>query len=324
MFSKHLFKLSELTPQQQTDGGSRIKANKENFPILQGMSLYKLILQPNGIREPHWHANANELGYCLKGKVLINLYHTADTIATFVVEKGDVFFIPSGALHHIENIGDTLAELVLNFSHENTEDFNLSSSLGAFSDAVLGNTWDVKKQVFTTLKRSLQDSFATLRQTPPVVPDHAYYNTPYKYKLESSEPLLIKEGGLARMARQNVWPIVRSQALYSLLLTGIGMREPHWHPETAELGFVKEGRGRMSILHPEGKLETYVMEEGDIYFIPKAYPHHIENLENTPLDVLVFFDQGMPRDIGFTASVRSYSNETLASITQNEPAFFAN
>ncbi len=70
MGSKHLLKLSQLPPDEKTEGGLRIKANKKNFPILRGMSLYKLILNPQGIREPHWHANADELGYCLSGEVL--------------------------------------------------------------------------------------------------------------------------------------------------------------------------------------------------------------------------------------------------------------
>lgn len=322
MASEHLFKFSQTVPQEKTEGGFRVKADKSNFPILCGMSLYKLVLKPNGIREPHWHANADELGYCLKGRVLITLYDTADTKASFLVEAGDAFLIPSGALHDVENVGNENAELLLSFSHENTEDFNLSSSLGAFSNAVLGNTWGVQEQTFESLKRSTEAVFATLRKSPAVIPESARYATPYRYSLDKSRPLLVREGGNARMARQNVWPIAQRQALYSLTLTGQGMREPHWHPETAELGYVEQGRARMSILSPSGVVDTYVLEEGDIYFIPKAYPHHIENMEGEKLHMLIFFDQGMPRDIGFTAGVRSYSDEVLGSITKTDPAFF--
>lgn len=322
MTSEHLLKFSQLKSDEETEGGFRVKANKKNFPILQGMSLYKLVLMPNGVREPHWHANADELGYCLKGKVLITLYHTGDTKATFLVQAGEVFLIPSGALHHIENVDEIPAELILNFSHEDPEDFQLSSTLGMFSDAVLGNTWNVKQQVFESLKRSLNSSFAVLKKKPTIIPEDAYYSTPYRYSLEAAQPLITNESGSARMARQNIWPIAKRQALYSLRLTNEGMREPHWHPETAELGYVEKGKGRMSILSPSGKVDTYIMEEGDVYFIPKAYPHHIENLTNEPLHLLIFFDQGMPRDIGFTGSVRSYSNEVLASVMHSSPEFF--
>ena len=318
MTSKHFFKLSKLSPQEQTEAGKRTRASKQNFPILQGMSLYKLLLEPKGIREPHWHANASELGYCLKGTVLINMYHTDNMRSNFLVEEGDVFFIPSGALHHIENVGNSNAELLLQFSHEEPEDFNLSSTLSVFSDAVLGNTWNVSKDIFHSLKRTSQSVFATLRSDLALIPENARYETPYRYSLKKSNPLLTNEGGSAYVARQNIWPILKNQALYSLCLTNIGMREPHWHPETAELGYVEKGRGRMSILSPSGEIDTYIMEEGDIYFIPKAYPHHIENLQNEILHLLIFFDQAMPRDIGFTGSILSYSEEVLSSVTKME------
>ena len=278
MHSEHLLKLSKLAPDEKSEGGLRIKANKKSFPILHGMSLYKLVLNPHGIREPHWHANADELGYCLRGQVLVSLYNTGDTKATFLVEAGEAFFIPSGALHDIENVGETAAELILNFSHESPEDFHLSSTMGMFSDAVLGNTWNVDAKVFQELKRSLKYSFASLRKKPPIIPDDTRYSSPYRYRLEAAHPLLMNAGGSARMARHDTWPIIKRQALYSLHLTGQGMREPHWHPETAELGYIHKGKGRMSIQNPSGSVDTYMMEEGDIYFIPRAYPHHIEKI----------------------------------------------
>ena len=66
--------------------------------------------------------------------------------------------------------------------------------------------------------------------------------------------------------------------MFSLVITSAGMREPHWHPETAEMGYVIKGHARMTILQPSGdnKLDTYILKPGDVYFIPRAYPHHIE------------------------------------------------
>ena len=80
------------------------------------------------------------------------------------------------------------------------------------------------------------------------------------------------------------------------------------------MGYVVSGQGKMSILSPTGKADTYQMQEGDIYFIPKAYPHHIENIDSSDLHILVFFDQAMPQDIGFSGSIKSFSDEILASV----------
>jgi oxalate decarboxylase len=147
----------------------------------------------------------------------------------------------------------------------------------------------------------------------PSIEESALYVSPYKYKIESASPLISTTGGNVRVARQDTWPILKNQSLYSLVISNEGMREPHWHPETAELGYVNKGRIRMSILTPKGDVDTYEIGEGDIYFIPKAYPHHIENMSDEASHLLVFFDQALPKDIGFSASVKSFSNELLTA-----------
>jgi oxalate decarboxylase len=42
---------------------------------------------------------------------------------------------------------------------------------------------------------------------------------------------------------------------------------PHWHPITAEMGYVHEGSGRMTVMEPDGTFDTWYLEEGDVYFI---------------------------------------------------------
>jgi oxalate decarboxylase len=287
------------------------------------MSFYKLTLHPQAVREPHWHANADELGYCLKGRLLISIYGNKNTKETFLITDGDAFFIPSGALHSIENIGQETAEAILQFSHEEPEDFGLSSVFGVFSNAVLGNTWGVPASHFKTMRRLSKEAFIAKVAKSSVLSKEMHYTSAYQFPLENSPALISNEGGSAKVARNNVWPILQRQALYSLQLTGKGMREPHWHPETAELGYVASGKGRMSILSPSGKVDTYQMQAGDIYFIPKAYPHHIENLKSSDLHLLIFFDQAMPQDIGFTGSVKSFSDEVLSSVMQCDRQVFA-
>lgn len=311
---KHHFPLHQFSPQDQSEGGYRIRVTKSQFPVLKNMSFYKLVLNPQSVREPHWHANADELGYCLKGKLLISFYGNKNTKETLIVKEGEAFYIPSGALHSLENIAQETAEVILHFSHEEPEDFGLSSAFGMFSDAVLGNTWNVPASHFQAMKRSTKASFITKLEKSTPISKEMHYSSPHQFALEESHPLIENSGGTARVARSNVWPILNKQALYSLRLTNEGMREPHWHPQTAELGYVAEGKGRMSILSPLGKVDTYEMQKGDIYFIPKAYPHHIENLQSSELHLLIFFDQAMPQDIGFTASVKSFPDAVLSKV----------
>jgi oxalate decarboxylase len=101
----------------------------------------------------------------------------------------------------------------------------------------------------------------------------------------------------------------------ALRLGGNGMREPHWHPETAEMGYVLTGRSRMTIKSPgdgPSSLDTFEIGPGDMYFIPKGYPHHIENLGTDELHFLIFFDRAMPEDIGYTGSIPAFPRRMVA------------
>ena len=100
--------------------------------------------------------------------------------------------------------------------------------------------------------------------------------------------------------------------MFSLRVLGSGMREPHWHPETAEMGYVVAGRGRMTIRSPGTSVDTYELGPGDVYFIPRAYPHHIEDLGSDPLHFLVFFDQANGGDIGYTGGISAFPRRIVA------------
>ena len=68
--------------------------------------------------------------------------------------------------------------------------------------------------------------------------------------------------------------------MYSLRVTEDGMREPHWHPVTAEMGYVQHGDARMTVMNPDGALDTWTLTAGDMYFIPR--PTRITSRTSAP------------------------------------------
>jgi len=102
---------------------------------------------------------------------------------------------------------------------------------------------------------------------------------------------------------------------YSLVIEDTGMREPHWHPITAEMGYVHRGQARMTVLDPDGSTDTYYLKEGDMYYIPPAYPHQIEVLPEGGTDIhfCIFFDQPAPQDVGYKASAMAMPHEAMAA-----------
>lgn len=319
----HKFPLSLTPPQLSTPCGSRTSATKSNFPILRGLSLYRLVIAEGCFREPHWHANADELSYCLRGEALVTIFASGNVHSQFTIAAGEMFFVPSGSLHAIENTGSGEVEFVITFSHEEAEDFGLSGFAGCLTPAVLGNTWNLPGDVLAGVTQSAEDITFGRLTSPPVIPESAHFAHPLKFAIESRAPLLSNAGGSAIVARRDTWPALRAQAMYSLRLQGIGMREPHWHPETAELGYVLAGHARMTVKSPGNAVETYELRPGDIYFIPRAYPHHIENLADTEMRFLIFFDTPDVQDIGLTGGIPAFADRVIGptlGLTENQTA----
>ncbi|MBA3912740.1 MAG: cupin domain-containing protein [Acidobacteriales bacterium] len=316
----HLRSLQQKPATFANSSGAITRIEVSDFPVLKGLSLRRLLLSPRGVREPHWHANAHELGYCLRGEHLVTMARSHSQRDSFTISGGQMFFVPSGALHHIENVGEQEGEMILAFSCEQVEDFGLSGTFGAFTDAVLGNTLGVPADEMASLSRSLENTLIGTRAAAAIPQGQELFSSPFKYDLEAAAPPIATAGGSAHTAQATSWPILRELSMFSLRISDQGMRELHWHPETAEMGYVTAGHDRMSILSPGASLDTYEMKADDMYFVPRAYPHHIENVAGGELAILVFFDQSQPADIGGRSLASAFSREVLAATFQIDPA----
>ncbi|NAS20629.1 cupin domain-containing protein [Herbidospora sp. NEAU-GS84] len=310
--SPHIMSLGKVRPTFENDLGSVTVVDEKVLPILDRLSLKRVVLEPGAIREPQWNVNANQLAYVVAGTVLVSILGNADTFSSFVVRPGQMYHVESGAVYHIENIGADRAELVLALRSERPQHFSVRDSFTAMTDAVLGNTFDLQASAFAAFDRSPAQQI--VRRTGPadVTPTATLPNAKL-FDIESQAPVLTYSYGDARMARHQFWAALDDISMYSLRIKESGMREPHWHPVTAEMGYVAKGHARMRVLDPDLSLDEYLLGPGDLYFVPRAYPHHIEVIGDDEMHFLIFFDQPMPADIGYKATATAFSREVLAA-----------
>jgi oxalate decarboxylase len=83
--SPHVRSLLEAEVQHESELGSIRRLTAVNFPILERISIKRLVIEPGAIREPHWHANADELTYCVAGDVLVSVLDNADVFGSCTV-----------------------------------------------------------------------------------------------------------------------------------------------------------------------------------------------------------------------------------------------
>ena len=85
-----------------------------------------LDLEPGGLRELHWHPNADEWQYVIEGKVSVTLFGSHGRYRTETLDKGDVGYIPQGYGHSIENVGDKPCRVLIGFNTGHYEAIDLS------------------------------------------------------------------------------------------------------------------------------------------------------------------------------------------------------
>ena len=207
--SVHIFNLDGAIPQFQSPTGSRTLMNADNFPILSGMGAVLLLLKKGGVREPHWHPNASELGYCITGNARMTIFMTNARHVTFTINPGQLIFIPRGYWHDIENIGKEEAKFVIVYNNERPEDLGITGSVGSMSARVLDRIFGIRPPgLFDQLNyKSSQDVIvgakpADFSSSSRIELPNTDTNS-YKYSLGSIIPQIQTSGGTASFGNCN-------------------------------------------------------------------------------------------------------------------------
>jgi len=286
------------------------------------MALATILLKKRGVREPHWHPNANEMTYCIEGKALISIFSPGNTHDTFTLSKGEVVYFPKGYIHHIENIHSGDSRFLLAYDQHLPEDLDLSESLASMPAHALAATFGTKEEGFQKIKKQAKDTFISQRKTTSKLASLSVSNH-NKFDLESIKPQIETKGGSVRIANSLNFPQLEELALFSLRIAKNGIREPHWHPNATELNYVIAGKARLTIFSPGGEKDTFTLLPGQGSVIPTGYFHYIENASSTALHMAVYFNHPTPDDIGLSGALSAFSNEVLDSLFSTDPAFFA-
>jgi len=86
-------------------------------------------VHPGGLRELHWHPNADEWQYYIAGKGRMTVVATGNKARTMDFQEGDVGYVEKTLLHYIENTGDTDLIFLEMFKSSHYQDLSLSEWL---------------------------------------------------------------------------------------------------------------------------------------------------------------------------------------------------
>jgi oxalate decarboxylase len=113
----------------RTRSGTVRIVDSSNFPAAKTIAAALVEVEPRGMRELHWHPNADEWQYYLDGQARMTVFTADANAGTIDYQAGDVGYIPRVTGHYIENTGLTTLRFLEIFRSDHYADVSLAKWL---------------------------------------------------------------------------------------------------------------------------------------------------------------------------------------------------
>jgi oxalate decarboxylase len=139
------FSLGSGAPARATKGGSVRIADSRNFTVSTTVAAALVTVHPGGLREMHWHPNADEWQYWIKGKGQMTVFNTGPNAVTMDFNAGDVGYVKKNLGHYIKNTGDTDLQFLEVFKSPYFADVSLSDWISRTPPAMVAQHLNVSE-----------------------------------------------------------------------------------------------------------------------------------------------------------------------------------
>jgi oxalate decarboxylase len=123
------FRTMEMPATKLTKGGEVRIVDSSKFKVATTVAMAMVTVHPGGLRELHWHPNADEWQYYIAGKGRMTVVATGNKARTLDFRAGDVGYVEKTLLHYVENTGDTDLVFLEMFKSSYYQDLSLSQWL---------------------------------------------------------------------------------------------------------------------------------------------------------------------------------------------------
>ena len=149
----HRFALMAQKPRVSTAGGQLYVASAKEFPVSSTMTGTVLKLKPGAMHEPHWHTDANEWHYVLRGRTRVTLFAFDKRVAVAELSAGECAYIPANCGHSIQNIGQEDAEVISALDSGAYHESSLGDWLAKAPRHLLANNFGVSEAAVANFGR---------------------------------------------------------------------------------------------------------------------------------------------------------------------------
>lgn len=123
------FRKSQMKTPIQTKGGEVTIIDSSTFRVSTTIAAAIVTVRPGGIRELHWHPNADEWQYFMSGQGRMTVFATGGRARTMDFQAGDVGYVQKTLPHYIQNTGNGDLKFLEMFKSNQYQDLSLSEWL---------------------------------------------------------------------------------------------------------------------------------------------------------------------------------------------------
>lgn len=134
-------------------GGAVRIADGANFPANQSIAAALVDIEPGGIRELHWHPNADEWQYYIEGQARMTVFASGGKARTFDYRAGDVGYVPFAMGHYIENSGTTTVRYLEMFKSARFQDMSLKQWMAVTPHELVQQHLNIDRALLDALPR---------------------------------------------------------------------------------------------------------------------------------------------------------------------------
>lgn len=289
------------THMQLNHGGWSREITVRDLPIAATLAGVNMSLTPGGVRELHWHQQA-EWAYMIWGSARITAMDASGRNFIADVGPGDLWYFPAGLPHSIQGLAEG-CEFLLVFDDGHFSDLNTLSISDWFAHTpkdVLSANFGVPENAFDHIPKEqvyiFQDQVPGSLESQEIQSPYGTVPLSFKHRLLAQEPI-ITPGGSVRIVDSSNFPISKTVAAALVEIKPGAMRELHWHPNQDEWQYYLAGQGRMTVFAGNGAARTFDYRAGDVGYVPFAFGHYIQNTGTETLWFLEMFRSDRFEDI---------------------------
>ena len=302
-------------------GGWAREVTQADFAISDAVSGVNMRLGPGGVRELHWHQQA-EWAVMVDGACRITVLDGKGRPAVRDVQRGDLWYFPPGLPHSLQGLGATGAEFVLVFDNGKASEFNtllLNEWMAHTPPDVLAKNFDLPVSAFQNIP--VDDTWIFQGPTPmPLAQAQAAVRTPlgepdveFTFSMTGMKPNKVTSGGEVKIIDTTNFPVSKTIAAALVTVKAGGRRELHWHPNADEWQYYISGQARMTVFNTGPKAQTADFRPGDLGVVKKSLGHYVQNTGPTDLVFMEIFKDSLYQEVSLSQWLAGTPPDLLAS-----------